>query len=127
MPGYSPFIPLQLDAEDGYKLTQTLKDMIAQNVKMIVLTNPGERVMIPDFGVGLRNYLFDNFSEEVFANIRGKIHQQIERWMPFVQIEEINFFEVDLHAIAMELQYYVPTINLSEVLDFSVTSNGEAA
>ena len=60
MPGIAPKLPLQLDEVDGYRLTKTIKETVQQNLKMIVLTSPGERIMNPDFGVGLRNYLFRN-------------------------------------------------------------------
>mgnify|MGYP003354002300 CR=1 FL=1 len=35
-----------------------------QNFKILLLTNPGERVHFPKFGVGLRNYLFENLELE---------------------------------------------------------------
>ena len=47
--GYSPVIPLQRNAEDGfYVLTKTIAQNIQQNFKNLLLTSPGERVMIPD-------------------------------------------------------------------------------
>ena len=59
--GLSPVIPLQKDSVDGfYVLTKTLAENTKQNFKNLLLTTPGERVMIPGFGVGLRNLLFDN-------------------------------------------------------------------
>ena len=61
--GYSPKLPLQYDSIDGYyKLNKTLHEVMKQNIKMVVLTSPGERMMQPDFGVGLRNYLFEQDS-----------------------------------------------------------------
>ena len=47
--GFSAVLPLQRDDEDGfYSLTKTLGDNIKQNVKNIMLTSPGERVMISE-------------------------------------------------------------------------------
>ena len=64
--GFSPVIPLQKNDEDGfYVLTKTLAQNIKQNIKNLMLTSPGERVMISDFGVGLRNFLFQNNSAEL--------------------------------------------------------------
>jgi phage baseplate assembly protein W len=58
--GLSIALPLSLDEKDGpYKSNMTLDEVAQQNIKMIVLTSPGERVMEPDFGVGIRNYLFE--------------------------------------------------------------------
>ena len=61
--GISVVVPLQKDNEDGfYSLTKTLAQNIKQNFKNLILTSPGERVMIADFGVGIRNFLLSEFS-----------------------------------------------------------------
>ena len=59
MKGYSPKLPLSLDPQDGFRLTRTLKEVTSQNLKMLVLTSPGERIMEPAFGVGMYNFLFE--------------------------------------------------------------------
>ena len=52
--GISPRLPLVYDKTDGpYQLNKTLKQTFQQNLKMLILTMPGERPMIPEFGVGL--------------------------------------------------------------------------
>ena len=57
--GISPKLPLTIDSRDGkYALNKTVRQAIAQNLKNLVLTAPGERIMNSDFGVGIRNYLF---------------------------------------------------------------------
>ena len=54
MSSISPSLPLSLDEQDGYKMNKELVKAIQQNIKMLLLTVPGERVMDPDFGVGLK-------------------------------------------------------------------------
>ena len=52
--GISPQLPLVYSHTDGpYQLNKTLKDVVRQNLKMLILTAPGERIMVPEFGVGL--------------------------------------------------------------------------
>mgnify|MGYP000439218146 FL=1 len=60
MAGLSPKLPLTKDPQDGYALNKEYVELVQQNLKMILLTAPGERIMEPEFGVGLRNYLFQN-------------------------------------------------------------------
>ena len=64
---------------------------MVQNFKNLVLTSPGERIMLPDFGCGLRQLLFDNIKSNYQSIITGKINTQIERYMPFVILEDITF------------------------------------
>ena len=44
-------LPLRLDFSDGFVMIKDIKRMFRQNLKMLILTNPGERVMDPLFGV----------------------------------------------------------------------------
>ena len=60
MEGIGAKLPLERDSEFGfYNLNTEFADEIKQNFKNLLLTCPGERVMIPQFGVGLRNFLFE--------------------------------------------------------------------
>ena len=91
MAGIAPKLPLDLDQTDGYRLTKTIKETVQQNLKMIVLTSPGERIMDPSFGVGLRNYLFKNAEEGLYGQISSKIRTQVQKYLSFIRIDEINF------------------------------------
>ena len=86
MAGLSPKLPLHRNFEDGYALNKTFKDLTRQNLKMLILTSPGERLMFPLFGVGLRRYLFRNADATTFSEIRNKINSQVRRYMPYVSI-----------------------------------------
>ena len=68
MSGISPKLPLYIDPVDGIALNKTLKQMTRQNLKMIILTSPGERIMYPKFGVGLRRYLFMNNTQSTLKH-----------------------------------------------------------
>ena len=91
MPGFSPKLPLVLDQEAGYALTKNLKEVAKQNFKMLVLTNPGERVMDPTFGVGILAYLIQNNSPSVYQQIESRIRQQAEKYLPYITVENIQF------------------------------------
>ena len=61
----TPRLPLLVDkSQPGFELIDNIRDLVKQNVKMVVLTSPGERVMIPDFGVGIKGLLFENLHDQ---------------------------------------------------------------
>ena len=91
MSGYSPKLPLYVDTEGGYALNKNVIAAIKQNLKMVVLTNPGERVMIPDFGVGIRTYLFENATQQLFDEIEQRINQQARVYLPYLSIQSVQF------------------------------------
>ena len=81
--GISPKIPLVYSETDGpYQLNKTLRETIQQNLKMLILTMPGERIMEPDFGVGLYRFLFDSVSEDTFSRASTRIQEQVQRYIP---------------------------------------------
>ena len=73
MSNYAPALPLTISPKNGYKNLQHIKKVILQNMKMIVLTSPGERIMDPFFGVGVRRFLFDQNSDATHLKIKTRI------------------------------------------------------
>ena len=74
----SPILPLDLSegAIASYDENQ-IERLIKQNVKMILLTIPGERIMFPNFGVGLQTFLFEMQNGPAPSNVRAAIVETI--------------------------------------------------
>tara|TARA_B100000700_G_C14521861_1_gene613503 strand:+ start:201 stop:608 length:408 start_codon:yes stop_codon:yes gene_type:complete len=89
--GLTPKLPIALDEVDGIKLIKNFPDLVEQNLKNLILTMPGERIMDPLFGVGLPSFLFQPNNATTFAEIRAKVIQQVNKYMPFVRIDGIEF------------------------------------
>ena len=89
MKGLSPKFPLMFDNVLGaYKNNLTIKEMIKQNVKNLLLTSPGERVMEIDFGVGIRRYFFEPLMPATYDRIATRVSAQMKKYLPFVQLEK---------------------------------------
>jgi phage baseplate assembly protein W len=84
-------LPVAIDDADGLKLLKNFPELVEQNLKNLMLTVPGERIMDPAFGVGLPNYLFEQNDPTTYAEIQAKIQQQVTKYLPFVQINSIKF------------------------------------
>ena len=110
----SPKFPLQLSTLDGtYEGNKTFSEMIEQNFKNLLLTVPGERVMDVSFGVGLRTYFFEQHGSEVQSTIAAKIREQAGKYMPFLQIQGINFVTPEHgspHLLGVEVEYVIPAL-----------------
>ncbi len=79
MSGIGPKLPLIKDQNNGFALTRTIKENIKQSLKMLILTNPGERIMLPEYGVGLRRFLFENDVPITRSRIITKISRTSSR------------------------------------------------
>jgi phage baseplate assembly protein W len=115
-------LPLTLDSGDGFTMIKDLKGLIKQNLKMLILTNPGERVMEPAFGVGMNRYLFQNFSQTTYAAIDSKIREQVAMYIPVVSIINLDIgpIESNSNGLSVRLQYSIPTINIKDLLEFTI-------
>jgi|MDSZ01.2.fsa_nt_gb phage baseplate assembly protein W len=123
MNGIGLKLPLVRSQTDGaFELVKNFRDEIRQNFKNLILTSPGERIMIPDFGVGIRNFLFEQRSD-VTSKITKKIHEQVDTYMPYVQIDDILFdFEGDgnvleeKNILSIRIEFQVPNFGLNSTI-----------
>jgi phage baseplate assembly protein W len=127
MPNYSPSLPLTLSPRDGtYENLQDLIAVTAQNLKMILLTAPGERVMDPEFGVGMRNYLFEQNNISTYTSIRSNINRQVKKYLPFVDIQDVDFntedtdSDIQANRVNITVRFYIRPLNSSQQLTINL-------
>jgi hypothetical protein len=65
------------------------EDNIRESIRVILLTEPGERVMREDFGCGLRRFLFEPNTPTTRALIRDRVEHAISRWERRVRVEDV--------------------------------------
>lgn len=54
---------------------------IREKILQVLLTAPGERVNLPEFGCGLRDLVFDPNNEILAATTEYTIAKSLERWV----------------------------------------------
>ena len=91
----SPKLPLVYNPSQGYQMNTGFVELVMQNLKMILLTSPGERIMDPEFGVGLKNFLFEQNVQAVHGDISARIKRQVKKYLPSVQIHSVDFFTAE--------------------------------
>ena len=124
-------LPLFVDTIDGvYGLTKNVEELAQQNLKTIILTSPGERTMVPDFGVGIRNFLFEQNTTDTQTIIRENITRQVAKYAPYIEIEELQVSspnvasaqpnERDQNRINIYIRFRVPGANVVSNLTIPV-------
>mgnify|MGYP003626445750 CR=1 FL=1 len=119
--GLSVALPLRIDEIDGaYGLNKDIITMAEQNLKMVVLTSPGERVMEPNFGVGVRRYLFEQNTPNLTGEIAARIRSQVKEYLPYINLKDVQVFSPSLHNDLMDkttiniiIRYSIPAVNIS--------------
>ncbi len=133
--GFSPKLPITPIApgEGGHELTKTAKEAIKQNVKMLVLTVPGERMMHPRFGVGLRRFMFRPMVNSTFNEIATKMKEQFQMYLPYVEFQGVRFYtaqqdsSVGENGVKIRVVYSIPTIGETDAIDIFESTGGGAA
>ena len=122
MASLAPSLPLTLDSGDGYTSIKLLKTLIKQNFKMLILTEPGERIMDPEFGVGIKRFLFENFADSVYTEIDIKIRQQVSIYLPVISIDSIEFGTNDIedNTLGIRIEFSIPDIASRDLLEFTI-------
>ena len=86
-------VAFPLDEVNMFKGTQTVKEQIKSNLINLLLTEQGERVNEPDFGVGLKKILFEqNINKE---ELEEKINFQINFFIPEISLISVSVGSID--------------------------------
>jgi hypothetical protein len=81
-------------------------EKVRQAIYTLVDTDPGERVMRPQFGCGLRRYLMQPNNPATRAAIKREITQSLSRWEPRVKVVDVAVTPTDDRAMVLiEIQY----------------------
>jgi phage baseplate assembly protein W len=73
--------PFRIDAGSRQAATATYADHVRQMVRQCLLTSPGERADLPEFGCGLRQLIFAPHSETLDASTKMTVQQSLGRWL----------------------------------------------
>jgi len=74
----------------GFLHTQTGADLIRSDLLSLLLTNPGERVMLPEFGTPLMELVFEQNDAATAELARDMIATAIETWEPRIAVTAIE-------------------------------------
>jgi len=122
--GLSVSLPVRIDEIDGaYALNKTYTQVATQNIKMVVLTSPGERIMTPEFGVGVRKYLFEPNTPATATSLKNRIYNQVAKYLPYITLLEVKVSNIlDGNSLNIFIRYTIPAVNVTADLTIPVTS-----
>ena len=66
-----------------------LLEAVRNNVKSLLLTERGERMMQPSLGLNLKKYLFEPLNDDLKLTIENEIFETFNFWLPFVNIVDL--------------------------------------
>ena len=74
----------------GLLRTQSGINQIKSDLLVLLLTEPGERVMLPEFGTPLKEFLFEQNDNILLDQIKERISLSISTWEPRIAVQNIE-------------------------------------
>ncbi|MDP2006156.1 MAG: GPW/gp25 family protein [Rubrivivax sp.] len=98
------------------------EDNIREAMRIILMTEPGERLRLPAFGAGLGRFLFEPNNVATHTLIRERIREALQRWEPRIQLEgvEVRADDIDPQAALATLTYRLVATQQVERVSLSV-------
>ena len=87
-------LPLQIGGT-GFTQTYNTTEQLKSNIRNLLLTQKGERILQPEFGSGLHEILFDFNNDDIEGKIEDAITEAFEQWLPYVTIVDIVVEQTD--------------------------------
>jgi len=83
-------LPIQRGADGYFAQSFRTFDQVRSNLKNLLLTKKGERILQPEFGSGLHDLLFQPATEKFEEDLETTINEAVAKWLPYVIVEDIN-------------------------------------
>jgi uncharacterized protein len=110
--------PFRVGSDGRMTTVKTLDEHVHDEIIQLLLTNPGERLFLPEFGGGVRRMVFESADETTAAVAKAVITQGINRWLGHrVKLEELEV-EVADSTIEVIVRYRLEGTQDSRILRF---------
>jgi len=112
-----------------FAVNYTTLTQAKDNLKNLILTRKGERIMNPTFGCDIWKVLFEQMDSSLIeSKIESTILDAVSNWLPYLNIDEIIFdydnTDIDNNRINLELKFsLISNPNLGESVTINVNNN----
>ncbi|GGK10016.1 hypothetical protein GCM10010123_44930 [Pilimelia anulata] len=104
--------PLRIDAGGGFALVSRERE-VAEAIRLILGTAPGERPMRPEFGCGIHDHVFAPADETTAGQLAFEVRAALRRWEPRIDVTDVlvSFDAVDAGTLYLDVRYTIRGTN----------------
>lgn len=100
----------------GFLRTQEGINQVKSDLLCLLLTEPGERVMLPEFGTPLKRFFFEPNDGELTERVREAISNSIRSWEPRIAVTNIKVATQNDEDITKNLNENDPGQDIGHIL-----------
>ena len=115
-------VSLPFNGEGVFNSTYTTNEQVKSNLLNVILTEPGERVFKPNFGVGLRSHLFENNVNK--DELTERIQNQISLYIPQIELTNVTVKKAnDSHELYVGIFYRVKANQQTDAIQINFSQD----
>ncbi len=117
--------PMRID-RDGRVGWSSGAENIREAIRVVLMTDPNERLMLPSFGAGSRGFLFEPNVPATHRLIQERITHMLTRWEPRIELLRVSVDEdeVDVQQANITVEYKLVATDEHAQLDLTVRLAG---
>ena len=98
--------------------TETINEQLKSNFLNLLLTVPGERLNNPNYGIGLKKLLFENYIDE--ESLLEDISTKVQFYLPEIKLNNTKVIrDTDLYKITIKLDYTIIIDNTDDSIQIN--------
>lgn len=110
--------PFRIGGDGRTAQVSSLEDHVREELMQLLLTNPGERLFLPEFGGGVRRLVFESADEATAGITKASLTQAISRWLGHrIELEDLAV-SVEHETIEVEIKYRIAGTEDTRVMRF---------
>ena len=119
-PGRAIGVDLPLNGNAVFTPNYQTKDAIKNNLINYLLTNKEERPGNPEFGAGLRNFIFTQLVQDNLDYLKEDVQQKIAQQFSNINLEKINVLQdTTTSTVTVEIFYSIPNTGINDQLELN--------
>jgi phage baseplate assembly protein W len=110
--------PFRIGPNGRTAQVNSYEDHVRGELMQLILTDPGERPFLTEFGAGIRRLVFENMDATTAGMTKASITQAITRWMGHrIDLEDVQV-TVEHSTMEISIQYRLAGTEDSRVMKF---------
>ena len=104
--------PVKVNSAGGLSYSQYETD-IEESIYIILGTSKGERVMRPDFGCGIHDFVFAPADEFTIQSIKYRVEEALRDWEPRIDLlnVDVSSSETERNRLIINIEYRIRSTN----------------